>query len=450
MEKGRNQTGIRKLSVVSALSISNFVSLFMVAGASVYAVAAMTEFNAIALFSLFFVVDSLFRTLMLPISAKLGNIYGRKKIYLIATALYIMGVAVCGMANSISVFMGFRVILSVAWGLFMTNSYTIMSDVYGEKSSGMMGIFSSLGNAGIIVGPIIAGIISNSVGWRMVFYAMIPLLAISFLLVFFGMKETEKTSDKIKDSLKEIILTVLAIGPLVLALNIGGSFIAWNSLPMVAMLICSAVFIVTLCIVEAKEAEPLFPIKLFRNRYYVVIMLIATLYQVIATSGNYFPLFMQNFQGMSTTLAASLSMPSSLVSLIIPTFAGAYLAKTKNYKRMTLIAVIALLGSSALFFTFNEHTPNLVMLLSFAIIGFAAGIIGLVPYAFSANEIKGEDAASGTAFIGFFQGIGNTVSAAFYGLIISIGMQYIFKIPLFVAVAAFVVFLVGFRKKNER
>lgn len=215
-----------------------------------------------------------------PLSGKLTDIYGRKAGLLLSNVLFLLGTLICGLANEAWLLVLGRVIAGLGGGCLNTITTFIASDLIPLRRRGVwQGIGNIMFGSGAALGGVWGGLINDKLGWRWAFLTQIPLIALSALMVHFALQLPEKkttattsTSDSKVSRLSRVdflgsALLVSSLALLLLALNSGGTIVAWNhplvyvSLPMAGLLMMAFVYVE-----ERVSAEPVIPVRLLLNR----------------------------------------------------------------------------------------------------------------------------------------------------------------------------------------
>src|SRR5712671_828884 len=199
------------------------------------------KLGGITLYSWVFSAYLLTSTTTVPIYGKLADLFGRKPVFLFGTALFLIGSAASGAAQSMEQLIIFRAIQGLGAGAVLPIVLTIIGDIFVlEERARVQGLFSGVWAASSIVGPALGGLIVDHFSWRWVFYINIPFGLISGILLTIYLKENVERKKQHLDYIGTLTLTG-AIVALLFALLQGGTSWAWDSLPSIGLL---ALFIV--------------------------------------------------------------------------------------------------------------------------------------------------------------------------------------------------------------
>ena len=443
----RELTGKQQGLLMVALCFSSFMTMFIVAGSSVFTAAVATELNGLSFYSLCFTLEALARCIAIAVSGKLGETFGRKKLYMIGVTGYIAATLLCGLSPTMIIFMSGRILAGLFWGLFFSNTFTMLADIYAENSMKMLGFLQSVNTVAMILSTVGSGAIADLLSWRIIFFMILPFLVIALIIIAKLMPENKTTGDASTIDKAGILLTTLAICALTFGLSFGGTYFPWTSPIIIGAFIAAVLLIMLLIRKEGRAKEPLFPAILFKNRNYLAVLFSAFLFVLISLMGNYFTLFAAEYLGASVTLSGTLLMLPNIVATIAASYLGIFMTKHPNRDKAIMIAygLVATLAT-ALFFTYGPGTSFVVIVISLLIMGLGTAINNVFPVAFAQKSLPAEMIGSGTSFVGFVQGIANSVGMAVFGVIAGFGTVYIFKILIIFGILMLITGLVGMKK----
>ncbi|MGG4198485.1 MFS transporter [Peribacillus frigoritolerans] len=425
----------KRIAFLFGLFFASFSTMFIIAGSGVFTGAAVSEFNGMEYFGLVFTLESLARCVILPLSGKLGDIYGRKKLFLVSVICYVAATLVCGFSTGIWMFISGRILMGLTWGLFYANTFAMVTDVFNlSEGPRMIGFLQSVGITAMILAGPGSGAIMDLLNWRYIFYASIPFLLISWLLVAKFMPEKQIFGQKPELDVKGAVLTALALTPFSLALAFGGSKYAWGSPQIIGMFIATIIFSFILIAVERKASDPIFPSSIFRNRNYMMVLFISASFVTISGSGNFLPTYAQTFLHTSASLSGFLNMPSMVVGFFVASIVGNHIAKTGKYKGILIWFTVTALISTAMYFTLGTSTGIVFIMAISAIMGICQGINQVAPNTYPTSVLTPSMVGTGIAFMSFGQTFANTVSNSFYSAILNTGFENVFHSTIIFAV----------------
>src|SRR5664280_619603 len=258
-------------------------------------------------------------TVSTPLWGKIGDLYGRKNIFLISIIIFLIGSALCGAAGSsmlggtkdgMTELIVFRAVQGLGAGGLIVNVMAIIGDLVSPRERGRyQGIMADVMSLAMIAGPLAGGFITDHLSWRWAFYVNLPLGGLALLVLITTLHLPPRRSEHRIDWLGAGLLTV-AITSLVLITTWGGSQYAWVSAQVGVVAVLAAITLVLFIVVERRAAEPILSLQLFRIRNFSLISGIGFLLGFAMFGAiNFLPLYQQTVQGSSATNSGLLLLP---------------------------------------------------------------------------------------------------------------------------------------------
>lgn len=429
----------RTLAYIGIL-IVNFMTMFLIASVGTYGYTVAGHFDSIASVGMIFTLESVARCVAIPISGKLSDKVGHRQLFLSALVVYIAAYTAAAFAPSFWVFTIARTVTGFAWGLFVSNIFVLISDMFGQDDAPRYsGIAQSLSTVAMIVGSPIAGILCG-INWRMFFYISIPLLVIGAALCFVGLPNVPRQSGVHSGiDVGGCIATFVTLIPFSLAMNWGSTY-GWTSPLLIGLIAVAAVGLIALVLAERKAENPIYPAKLLGNKFYLAIFMVSLFYSLGNAANNYTPTYVQLVLGYSSTVAGCITLPALIIATVFSAVFGNIAAKTGRYKKMTVFwALSAVVGGILFCAMIGSATPVIglvLVVLASLFYGMVNGVQQIVPYTYPMKVLKPEELAGGMAFMGVGGALGNTIASGIYGaqLAADPSMAMLFKMPLVCAV----------------
>ncbi len=423
-----------------AILIANFMAMFLISGIGVLGYAVAGEYNALMSVSMIFTLESAARCAIMPLSGKLGEKFGRKQLFVFALILYTASYAVATFVPNFWMYVIARTVSGVAWGLWVTNSFVLMNDVFGSQdATKFSGFAQSASTIAMMIAAPLAGIFcATSAGWRLEYYISLPILVITIILAIIGIPKNAKSVSEKPMDIGGSIFTCVFLIPFGLVMSWGPTN-GWTTPLNMTLIIIAVLGIILLLISEKRSQDPIFPVRILKNKYYLSIFIIGLFFSIANAAFNYLPSYVQAFGGVDPVRAGFLTTPSLIVAAILTIIFGQYAAKTSKYRPLVLIWAIASLGGGVLLFMTGmpivAGIPFAFGMISILPMGSVNSCQQIVPYTYPLNVLKPEELASGMAFLGVSGIFGNTIANGLMGAIINTtGMVNCFKVPLICAV----------------
>lgn len=441
-------SGGQKALFFASLLFGYFASMFAIAGSSIFISAAMTQMGGIALLGLAFTLESLFRCVTIPLSAKLGERYLRRTLFLVGLALFTAGGILCAVAWDAVIVLVARSVMGLAWGLFFSNIVVMLSDVYPpEQAPKMNGFMQTFGFVAALIAAPVAGLFVDYLSWQWALYVTIAAAAVSFVLMLLVPNVQERVDDGKKLDVAGSVLLALVLVPFSLALSWGGTAYAWTDPIIIGMFAATVVFLIVLVVIERKAQDPIIPGHLFGNKNYMMIFLIGVCYSAICSSALFLPTILQMGFGVSATESSLPTVANSLLCIIATSFVGTAFAKTQKAKLLVgMEAILALAVGCVLFFV-APGTPLVVMCVLFAVLGICQAVHQVVTFSYPSVAMQPSEIAVGVAFISFGQICSGTVFNAILGALMNADLMLPLRAVVVFAIVIVVCWLIFKDKK---
>ncbi len=438
----------QKVGSFIGLLLSTFASYFMIAGSSVFVAGAVADLGGREILGLIFTVENLFRCCTLPLAGKLGDKIGRKKLFLISSAGYIVAAILCTFASSIFLFMAGRAFMGMTWGLFFANIFVMVTDIYDEDTSPkMIGYMQSVGMVAMLISGPLCGFLIDNLNWRAVFYLLVPIVMLAWIFIAFFLPNIQKKQAGVKLDGMGVLFTAITFGSLSLALSTGDSIFAWNSLPIYLLGAIFFLGLYGLISTERKAIDPIFPSVILKNKNYMKIFGMGACFAIASAMGNYLPTYAICILHTNATMSGLLVMPSLIVGLMGASIVGGYIAKTNKYKGIAVVFGLFTIIGGILTGMFTEQTPFWFILITMSIFGVGQSIQQVAPYTYSNSVLDKKLISSGVAFISFGQILSTAIANAIYSFVMNNGFMNIFKIPVIFG-ALMIVFAIIFKDRK--
>ena len=247
-----------------------------------------------------------------PLYGKIGDQFGRKKIFQFSIVLFLVGSALCGLSQNMNELVGFRALQGIGAGGLMSLSMTIVGDVVSPRQRGKyLGYFGAVFAISSVAGPLLGGFFTDSLSWRWVFYINIPLGIIALFVIAARLHLPVKKTKHQIDYLGSLLL-ILGVVPVILATVWGGVTYPWGSNTILGLFGGGAVALILFTLWERKAKESILPIHLFKNGIFSVSMILSLLAGIALFAAILFiPEYQQIVRGYSAIKSGLLLLPLS-------------------------------------------------------------------------------------------------------------------------------------------
>ncbi|MEU5882800.1 MDR family MFS transporter [Spirillospora sp. NPDC047279] len=351
-----------------------------------------------------------------PVWGKLGDMYGRKGVFLTSIVIFLIGSMLAGTSQDMTQLIAFRAVQGIGGGGLMVGAFALIGSLFPPQEQGRyQGMISGVMGLTMIGGPLIGGFITDNLSWRWCFYVNLPLGALALVMVATVLHLPKQRSQARIDYLGVALLGT-AIASLVLATTWGGNQYAWGSATIIGLLVLSVVSAAAFLAVERRAAEPVLPLGLFRNLNFTLVTLIGFMLGVMMFgSMTFLPLFQQAVQGASATNAGILMMPVFLSMILVNSFAGPYITRTGNYKPVIITGALLISIGVFLLSTMGTGTGRPTSMVFMAFLGAGMGCLMQTTMIITMRSVEPKDLGVASSTATLSRTIGGSIGVAVAG-----------------------------------
>jgi len=352
-----------------------------------------------------------------PIWGKLGDLYGRKGVFLTAIVIFLIGSVLSGMAQDMGQLIGFRAVQGLGAGGLMVGVMAILGDLVPPRERGRyQGMMAGVMAVAMIGGPLVGGAITDHLGWRWSFYINLPLGAVALAMVTAVLHLPRKERSKAKvDYLGAALLTV-GITAIVLVTTWGGTEYAWSSAVIMELIALGVAALVGFLFVETKAAEPIMPLHIFRNRNFSLMSVVGFMAGFVMFGAVLFlPLYQQSVQGASATNSGLLLLPMLLAMMIVSLVAGRITTSTGKYKMFPILGSVLMVTGLFLLATMDTGTTRLTSGVYMAVLGAGMGFLMQITMLVAQNSVELRDMGVASSATTLFRTLGSSFGVAIMG-----------------------------------
>ncbi|MCL4560214.1 MAG: MFS transporter [Chloroflexi bacterium] len=401
------------------ITLGVMLSLFLASMEGTVVATAMptivAQLGGLSIYSWVFSIYMLTSTTTVPIYGKLSDLYGRKRVYLVSMVMFLAGSVLCAQAQNMDQLVFFRALQGLGAGGVLPLVFTIIGELFTlEQRSRMQGLFSGVWGVSSVIGPLIGGFLVDQVSWHWVFLINVFPGVTALLLVWFAWRDSGpvKKANVAIDSLGALFLT-LGVLSLLLGLNELCTVLGWVFIVLGCALLGALVW------AERRAADPILPLKLFRERLFTISIVHGVLAGwAMFGSLSYVPLFVQAVLGTSATQAGISLTPMSLFWTLASLIGGPLLLKM-GYRTLALGGMVLLVAGTLLMSRIGLNASEIEIMVYTGLMGAGMGLC--IPAFLIAvqSTVRREELGVATSTVQFSRSIGGTIGVSVMGVFLS-------------------------------
>ncbi|HEY7143479.1 MAG TPA: MDR family MFS transporter [Streptosporangiaceae bacterium] len=357
-------------------------------------------------------------TITTPLYGKLGDLYGRKRLLMVAIIIFLAGSALSGLSHSMVQLITFRAIQGLGAGGLMVGAIATIGDLVSPRERGQyMGYMMAAMTLAMIAGPLIGGTITDSLSWRWIFYINMPVGGAALLYLAATLHLPRLRVPHKIDYLGAGVLAV-AVTAIVLLTTWGGTQYAWGSAPIIGLGVVAIAGTVAFLVVEARAVEPVLPLHVFRNRNFTLAVAMSLLLGLALFGAlTFLPIYQQTVQHLSAVGSGLMLIPMMLGSTVTSLIAGQLTTRTGRYKVLPIMGAAIMSVGMFLLTSVGVHTSLVSIGAYFVVMGVGMGFLMQTTSLIVQNSVAPTDMGVASSSRTFFQQIGGSVGVAMFGAI---------------------------------
>lgn len=303
---------------------------------------------------------TLVNAIMIPVTAYLTDKHSTKMLYLVSMGIFAVGSLMAGIAPDFAVLLIGRLLQAAGAGILMPMVMTVLMLTFPvERRGSAMGIFGIVIAFAPAIGPSVSGLVIDSFGWRVLFYAIAILIAAVVLISVFVLKKTEPLNPAAQLDKISVIMSTVGFGALLYGFSTIGS--VGINVADAAITLVGIVVLVLFFRRQLKMEQPMLNVRVLSNRRFLIGTVIGMIVQAsLLAAGVLMPIYLQSYMGCSATVSGLVIMPGAILMGVLNPFAGRLF--DKYGPRVLSIIGLAILTISTVGFATLTSTTDVVWL----------------------------------------------------------------------------------------
>ena len=352
----------------------------------------------------------------LLITGRLGDRFGPRRVYLVGLVLFAGASLACGLSQSIEALIAARVFQGLGASLVTPQTMAIITRIFAPRERGQaMAVWGITSGVAMLVGPILGGVLIDSVGWEWIFFVNVPVAVVGFVLAMRFVPRLE-THEHRFDWLG-VVLSAVGMFLLVFGIQEGERFdwgLIWGPIPVWGLIVAGVLVLVAFVLWQrVQRGEPLLPLEIFRDRNFSVgTLAITTVGFTVTCMSMPIMFYSQLVLGLTPTQSALLMVPMAVLAGVLARPVGKLIDRGDPRRLSTFGLVMVGVGLVFYAVLMRPGTPVLLFLLPSAVMGVAQAFMWGPLSAITTFNLRLDLAGAGSGVYNATRQVGSVLGSA--------------------------------------
>jgi EmrB/QacA subfamily drug resistance transporter len=358
---------------------------------------------------------------LLMLSGSTADRIGRRRTFQLGLTLFGIGSLLCSVAPSVGWLVVFRMIQAVGGSMLNPVAMSIITATFTDRKqrARAVGFWGAVVGVSLGLGPLVGGALTDSIGWRAIFWVNVPIALAAIVLTALFVPESKSPRVRRFDPVGQV-LVIFLFASLVGGL-IEGPGLGWSSVATISLFAVTLLSLIGLLLYERQRREPLVDVRFFRSVPFSSAVLTAIL--AFASNGAFLflvALYLQEVRGLTPFAAGLLTLPPAVAQLICAPLSGRLVASVGTRLPLALSG-IALAVGAGLLATITANTPTVFLLCAFGVFGIGLGLVNAPITNTAVSGMPGAQVGSAAAIASTSRQVGVSLGVALAGTLTGVG-----------------------------
>jgi len=360
-------------------------------------------------------------TISTPIWGKLADLTDRKVLIQIALVVAVVSSALAGLSQNVGTLITFRAFQGIGAGGLTALATVLMTDIISPRERGkFMGLMGGIMAVSQIGGPLLGGFLTDAASWRLNFFVGLPFAVAAIIVLQRTLHLPKAARRVVRIDYWGALLISVGVSTLLLWVTFAGQNFAWFSWQTFVMVGGAVLALLGAVLVERVTPEPLIPLRLFKNRTFVLAV-VASVAVGVAMFGTavFLSQYMQVARGKTPTESGLLTIPMIVGTFVASTLFGQLITRYGRYKSIMVAGGAVLVGSLFALSTIDYHTSFVLISVYLFFLGSSMGMLMQNLVLAVQNTLDVAEMGAGTSTVAFFRSLGGAIGVSVLGAVLA-------------------------------